>query len=197
VVALKNQGVDKGDLNEMEDPFPLKTQHRKIKRTRRGPDPAIASLPGHGLRTASQPPDGTKTVEVGPPALKQPQDVLALLRGEIEEKYGSKSCVSIPLQLTGKERSQVRSVILGRYAPSVVIGMIRVLVWDWEVARTTCFPFRHQSPIPTVEALVQYQETLASAVTTGLKYDGSRRGEWNTYSARYLKNDPVGDTLPF
>jgi hypothetical protein len=177
---------------------PPEMQRRRRKRTKRAPDENLVTLPGEGLRTASGDPHCTNEVEVSPPPPHEPEDVLRLLRGEIEEKYGSRACRGIPHDLTKKQRGQLRNAILKKFTPDVVISMIRVLVWDWEVARTTCFPFRHQAPIPTIEAFVQYQEILSSAVTTGLKYDGARRGEWNTYSSRYLQDEnPIDDDDPF
>jgi len=195
-VEPERQVIDPSDL--MEDPLPIQMQYSKNKRGKRAPSLDLVASSGHGLQTASQPPEGTRTVQAGPSAPMKPQAVLALLRGEIEEKYGSKPCKDIPYRLTGKLSTQIENIILSIYNPTVVIGMIRVLVWDWEVARTTCFPYRPQISIPTVEALVQYQETLAAAVSTGLTYTGARRGEWKTYRNRYLGDlDLFDDDDPY
>jgi hypothetical protein len=167
---------------------PPQTQHRKSRRKKRGPSSDLVGLSGDGLRTASKPAQGVKVVEASPPVPSKPEDVLALLRGEIEAKYGARSCRGIPLNLTRKDRGSLRNSILNKYAGDVVICMVRVLVWDWEVARATIFPYRTQVKIPTVEAMVQYQETLAAAIETGLKYDGGIRGTWTTYANRYLAN---------
>ena len=179
---------------EPEDPSGLmedhETQVRKNTRKKRGPDQVLVSLSGKGLMAASKPPQGTKVVQPEGPPPETPQDVLALLRGEIEAKYGKKFIRGIPRNLSGKEKTQISRGILAKFDPDVVISMVRVLVWDWEVARSSCFPYRPQVEIPTIEALVQYQETLASAVQTGLKYDGGIRGTWVTYASRYLKDAP-------
>jgi hypothetical protein len=174
----------------MEDQF----QVPKNKRRKRAPSEDLVTLTGDGLRTASQPPEGTKTVEATPPPTWKPEDVLALLRGEIEEKYGAKACRGIPRALTSKQRGMLKNAVLAKFDPDVVISMVRVLVWDWEVARTSCFPYRAQIRVPTIEALVQYQETLSAAVSTGLKYDGGIRGSWDTYAARYLAGAVSTDT---
>ncbi len=186
------------DLSElMEDPNPKK-QRRRNKRRKNAADPKLVSTAGEGRRSSPQPPGAIKSVEVSPPPPETPEDVLGLLRGEIEKKYGSKACLVMPLELTSKDRGMLRKVILKKFTSNVVIAMIRVLVWDWEVARSTCFPYRAQLPIPTIEALVQYQEVLSACVTTGLKYEGSRRGEWTTYASRYLKDaSPLGEDDPW
>jgi hypothetical protein len=191
-VAEETQPEDPSEL--MEDDPPIKRQPRRKKRGKRAPSPALVSAAGDTRRSASGAPGGPDTVQVGPPPPTDPEDVLALLRGEVEEKYGAKAIRGMPMELTRKDRGMVRNVILAKFPPDVVISMVRVLVWDWEVARSECFPFRPQVPYPTVEALVQYQESLASSVETGLNYSGTRRGAWNTYANRYLKEDnPLED----
>jgi len=179
------QPADPSDL--MEDP-PQK-QPRKNPRQKRGvSDDILGRPPGRGLRNAGKPPHGTKVIQAGDPPTWKPKDVLSLLRGEIEAKYGADAVKVMPMSLTGADSGKVKNALLNKYAPDVVMAMIRVLVWDWEVARTACFPFRPQVKYPTVEALVQYQETLAAATQTGLNYDGAVRGNRKTFASRYLAN---------
>ena len=191
-----SQPEDPSEL--MEEDLPPKTQYPKAPRLRRGPDPAIVSTQ-HAMRDAGKPTTGIKVVEASPPAPESPEAVLALLRGEVEAKFGAGACRGMPLNLNGKDRGMVTNAVLGKYAPDVVIAMIRVLVWDWEIARSSIFPYRPQVKIPTIESLVQYQETLASAVDTGLKYSGASRGVWKTYASRYLvdANPSVVESDPF
>jgi hypothetical protein len=93
---------------------------------------------------------------------------------------------------------QIRNTILRKYPPDIVLAMLRVLVWDWEIARTTIFPFRPERPIPLVENLVQYAADLAAATSTGLSYRGDRRGAVNTYRDRFLEQkEKVEDDNPF
>ena len=184
------------DLSElMEDPLPL-TQHGKSSRKRRGPSAALVGLQGDGLRTASGGSEASKTIEASPPPPEQPEDVLALLRSEVEAKYGPKACSGMPLTLRKQDRGKVRNVILNTFSTKVVISMVRVLVWDWEVARSELFPPKTQVKIPTIEALVQYQEALAANVASGFEYKGTRRGARKTYAARYLV-DPTASDEPF
>lgn len=194
-VRLKPQVEDPSEL--MEDPTPKKPAKRK-PRKKRAPDKGIVVTEGEARRASSGRSGSTKSVEVSPPPPERPEDVLRLLRDEIEEKYGAKGIKGLPIDLGRKERGQTRNVLLNKFAPDVVISMIRVLVWDWEVARSTCFPYKHGTPFPTFEALIQYQELLSSAVTTGLQYDGANRGARNTYRHRYLKDaTPIKKPDPF
>ena len=103
------------------------------------------------------------------------------------------------MELTGKQRGQIKNTILRKFPPDVVLNLVRLLVWDWEIAKRECFPFRHSVPIPPIDALIQYRETLASAVSTGLSYTGDFRGAENTYRHRYIEgkekvfeDDPLG-----
>lgn len=178
------------DDTQPEDPSelmadPVLKQPRKNRRKKRGPDLAIATTQ-HAMRDAGKPTTGMKVVEVPSPPVFGSEDVLALLRGEIEAKYGPKAIKHMPHTLTGVDSGKVRNAVLNKYAPDTVISMVRILVWDWEVARSSIWPHKVQVKIPTVEALVQYQETLASAVETGLNYDGADRGKWVTYASKYL-----------
>lgn len=194
-VRLKAQVEDPSEL--MEDPTPKKPPKRR-PRKKRAPDKGIVTTKGEARRAVSGRSGSTKSVEVSPPPPKRPEDVLRLLRDEIDEKYGSKGVKGLLIELSPKEKKQASNVLLSRFAPDVVISMIRVLVWDWEVARSTCFPYRHGTPFPTFEALIQYQELLSSAVTTGLKRDGANRGIRNTYRRRYLKDaTPIKKVDPF
>lgn len=185
------------DTPQPEDPSELMedppTQVRRNRRKKRGPDPSVVNSQ-HSLGKAGKPPDGTKVVGASSPPPFKAKAVLALLRGESEAKYGASVCKDMPFTLNGKQRTQVENVLLNVYTPSTVISMVRLLVWDWEVARSSIFPYKPQLKLPTIEALVQYQETLASSVSTGLRYDGTKRGNWNTYKARYL--DTASPTEP-
>jgi hypothetical protein len=177
----------------MEDP---QTQVRRNRRGKNAPDPGLIArtLPGKGLGNAGKPSEGQKVVGASSPPPFKAKDVLALLRGESESKYGADVCADMPFNLNGKQRTQVENVLLNVFKPATVISMVRLLVWDWEVARSSIFPYKPHAKLPTIEALIQYQETLASSVSTGLRYDGTKRGNWNTYKSRYLSD--TGPTEP-
>jgi len=190
------------DKSQPEDPSELMadlpTQPKKAPRKKRAPDLACVTTQ-HDMRGAGKPSTGSKVSEpTGPPVWK-PKDVLALLRGEVEAKFGAGGCRGMPLNLTKVDQAKIQNTVLNKYSPDTVISMVRVLVWDWEIARASIFPFRPQVRIPTIESLVQYQETLASVVDTGLKYTGASRGVWKTYASRYLvdANPSVVEPDPF
>jgi hypothetical protein len=139
-------------------------------------------------RDAGSASESFEEADVTPTSAKSPEDVLRLLRAEIKEKYGSDAARRTPVSLSGRLKAMVRSVLIDRYEPQVVTSMIRVLVWDWEIARVSCFPFRPQVKTPTIESLVQYQETLASVIDSGFSYTGGMRGAWDTYARKFLAN---------
>ena len=86
------------------------------------------------------------------------------------------------------QAGKIKRAILTKYEPKVVLRMIRVLVWDWEVAREVCWPPRKEHKFPDVESLVLYRVALSGATITGFDYTGARRGEPNTYYMKYLKD---------
>ena len=129
---------------------------------------------------------------MGSAAPKTPQDVLELLRVEVERKFGAKAAFGVPTRLTGKDAKTVRDVVLNTFPTEGVIALVRLLVWDWEVARETCYPPRSY-PIPTIESLVRYIDDLSSRLSTGFVYQGSLRGSVNTYSDIFLKGYDIED----
>jgi hypothetical protein len=186
---------------------PLDQQPRKFKPKQRAPDPALVS----GLRKGGTPfPEaqgaaqsnvlGKSDPGVASPFIETPEGVLALLRGEVEEKWGKRASRGFPFELAkkGKISNQIRSAILRQYTPDVIRDMIRLLVWDWEVARGVCFPYRHDVPFPDLLSLVQYHKELANRVETGFAYPSSKRGSANTYKDLFIDRlERVADDDPF
>lgn len=184
-VSSRPQPEDPSEL--MADP---EFQAPRKPRNKNSPSSDLVgkTLPGKGLRDAGKPPVGQKVVGATSPLPTKAKHVLAHLRGEIEAKYGPKGVKGLPFRVTGAQKGQIENTLLNVYEADVVVSIIRVLVWDWEIARRTFFPY-HSEDFPTIEALVQYREKLAPAVTTGLRYEGGMRGTWNTYRSRYLKDE--------
>ena len=131
-------------------------------------------------------------------ALSDSDGVLELLRREITEKFGPMAARGVPSKLSSKEKGQIKNTLLRKYEPDVILSMIRVLVWDWEIARETFWPPRPNRGIPLVENLVLYANDLAGAISTGLRYAGDRRGAENTYSDLFLEGKTkVEEDTPF
>jgi hypothetical protein len=144
-------------------------------------------------QTSSEPRGETPEVLLADRPIKPPEtpsDVLRLLRDEILEKYGEKNASGVPSALSGKQAGQIKSVLLRKYSPRTVLSMIRLLVWDWEVARQECFPKRFEMRIPDVDSLVQYATTLASNIGNGFMYGMHQRGTINTYRRLYVRKLP-------
>ena len=217
--ASKNQEEPANFSDEVDDPIPMVESDSGKKRRRC----SICKEPGHNSRSCSKKATRgkrastllefedkslvTKTTpavpsdnyeQAKPPPPKTPDDLLELLRSEVVEKYGAGEAKKIPYELTGEETGKLRNIILTKYDPDVVIDMIRVLVWDWEVVRNT-WPPRPEDKLPKVSAIWVYHETLSSATGVGFPRTGSQRGGRNTYAARYLnKGGPsIQDDLPF
>jgi len=110
----------------------------------------------------------------------------------VKRKFGEQAAFGVPTRLTGKDAKTVQDVVLNTFPTEAVIALVRLLVWDWEVARETCYPPRSY-PIPTIENLVQYVNELSARLSTGFVYLGSHRGASNTYSDIYLKGLDVED----
>jgi hypothetical protein len=175
------------------------------KRKPRAGSPALVSGAGHvqrpfpdALGASESPSEIQFDSQPPPPPVEKPMDVLRLLKGEAETRWGKKSTHGYPMDLTGELTGQVKNVLLTKYAPDVILAMTRLLVWDWEVARGACFPFRHGVPYPDVKALVQYAGELASRIETGFDYMRHRRGASNTYHDLFIRKIPfVNDDNPF
>jgi hypothetical protein len=133
-----------------------------------------------------------------PPPVETPDEVVLLLRGEMETRWGRDAIKGFPMELTGELSGKIKNSILRKYPPDVIFSMIRCLVWDWEVARGVCFPFRPTARYPETLALVQYAGELASRVTTGFDYMATRRGALNTYHDLFVRKIPfIRDDDPF
>jgi len=133
-------------------------------------------------------PKDVEFVRAAPPPPTQPDAVVQLLRDEVKDKYGPEAAATLPIDIGSKQRGQIRRGILQRYEATIVIKMIRLLVWDWEVARVSCFPPKGDIPYPTVEALIQYKEKLAPLVNSGFRYPRWMSGERRRYRDIYLKH---------
>jgi len=136
--------------------------------------------------------------EIDPPALSGPESVLELLRIEVEVKFGKRASEGLPRELTKELRGQITNKILRKYVPHIVQSMIRLLVWDWEVARETCWPFRKDAHIPEPLALVQYAEELSARLGSGFRRPSRSRGKHNTYKNLFIDGRKwVDDSNPF
>lgn len=214
--ALGDEGIDpNGEIvtysedNELEGLIedPLDQAPRKFKPKQRAPDPALVS----GLRKGGTPfpeaqgapqSDDLQKSDPGVPSppITSPEDVLALLRDEVREKWGQRATRQFPVELApkGKLTRQIESAILRQYTPDVIRDMIRLVVWDWEVARGVCFPFRHDVPYPDLLALVQYHKELANRIDSGFSHVTGKRGSSNTYKDLFIdKRTRVADDDPF
>lgn len=200
--------TSKNEIEELmteEDEKPKKKRGRKSKtvirnpnsRTRRGP--GIPGVPeARPARTGSaEPVQGSEFDEASPPPPNSPEAILRLLWAETRAKYGEDAASTMPLGLTAKDKKNLQRVVIDRYEPRVVLDMIRLLVWDWEVIRVTCFPPREEVNYPLPEHLVLYRESLGGNTTTGYARVENLRGEARTYASRYLSNKPVDPDDPF
>jgi biotin operon repressor len=133
-----------------------------------------------------------------PPPVEAPEDVLRLLKGEAETRWGKQATHGYAMELSGELRGKVTNVLLRKYPPDVILAMVRLLVWDWEVARGVCFPFRKDVRYPDLLSLVQYAAELASRIETGFDYMATRRGALNTYHDLFIRKIPfIPDDDPF
>ncbi len=167
---------------------PNTRQRRGVNKTLMGLDDPEPKSPGEQVGQVDY-------VEAAPPPVETAKDVLSLLYSEILKKYGEVLAEGVPDELGSKERGQVKTCLLTKYSPNVVAKMIRVLVWDWEVARTACWPTSAET-IPSIKHLVQYRTALSSNIATGFDYTGSNRGHHRTYARQYLgegRDTPEGD----
>lgn len=172
------------------------SQHSTLSSRRRLRGSLVGSS-RDSAETASKSRGELRHYQSDPDPPERPQDVLELLRGEVEAKFGGDSHRGLPAKLSPKERTQIDNILLKQFEPRDVLAIVRVLVWDWEIARKECFPPRN-SDYPSVENLVQYAKQLAPRISTGFAYRGSRRGAVNTYEDRYiLMKDIVEDDDPW
>lgn len=187
-VGMKNEGVGLSESRNEIEGLLIETEAEKpIRRKRRGRragDASLVGLPHLEPKGATSPAAHLSYAEAGPPPPQTPSDVLELLKWEIEQKYGRDAAESVRT-LSAQEAGQIKRAILSKYSPKVVVGMIRVLVWDWEVARGACWP-QTMALYPAIEHLVKYRTVLSGAQTRGFDYTGTRRGTHNTYHSRYL-----------
>lgn len=160
-------------------------------------DLAVKTL--SGSTGASQRDDHIKSeVGVQSTLVESPTGLLRRLRDEVERRWGARALRGFPSEITPKLAGQIKGVILGRYSPDVIEDMIRLVVWDWEVARGECFPFRKEDRYPSLLALIQYAEVLAGKITTGFLYPSHSRGAVNTYRDLFIeKKEIVDDDDPY
>jgi biotin operon repressor len=125
-----------------------------------------------------------------PPPVETPYEVLLLLKGEMESRWGRKGTHHLPMELSGDLSGRIKNVLLSKYPPDVILSMIRLLVWDWQVAREQCFPFRKGAQYPDVLALIQYAAELAVRIETGFVYTSNYRGAVNTYHDLFIRKIP-------
>lgn len=204
-----NEGSTDADMAEAEDLLeeaegpPVRKSRRKKQRAG---SPALVSgsasprVPFPDAPRASQSASGVQfDAEPPPPPVETPEDLVWLLKGEIQRKWSDEhALVGFAEELSGKLRGQLTNTILRKYTADVILKMVRVLVWDWEVARGVCFPFKKDLRYPTTESLVQYAGELAARINTGFDYMATRRGALNTYHDLFIRKIPfIQDDDPF
>jgi len=112
-------------------------------------------------------------------------DVMCLLNAELRRRFGDSVTAKLPARLTGRQRGQIKKSIQTCYSDEQIVKMIRVLVWDWEEIRTGFWP-KQRLPMPNMNSLVTYADTLIQYVDTGVpSNDPARRGR-SGYAERYL-----------
>lgn len=119
-----------------------------------------------------------------------PQAILERLRTEIREKYGDREASGVDRALSGKEIGQLKTV-LKKHDPQVILNMIRLLVWDWEVVREAHFPTAKGVSLPAIKHLIRYRTELASNIDYGYEWSGQQRGASKTYRNRYRAEDAI------
>ncbi len=180
-----------------------KTRKHVRQFTKRSSDPNLVGKGSSGVlaEASSKATDEYLCVYATPPPVsppKTPEDVLQLLHDEIVGKYGSTMALGVPMGVTKQDIGQLKNCILTKYRPDAVLAMVRVLVWDWEVARSSIFPKKEQQRLPALGDLVRYRDALAGAIATGLIRTGNYLGERKSYSAKYVDpNVKLHDDDPF
>lgn len=112
-------------------------------------------------------------------------DVMCLLNAELRRRFGESVTEKLPVKLTGRQRGQVKKSIQTCYSDEQIVKMVRVLVWDWEEVRSGFWP-KQRLPMPNMNSLVTYADTLIQYVDTGIPTtDPARRGRGG-YAERYL-----------
>jgi len=188
----------------IEDPLPKKTPRRAKRRKKAASDDLVDGVARSGgafldTPVASIQPYGEPiSPPVPPPPVETPEDVLELLRGVVEDKYGEDASRGLPMELTKVQKGKIRNTLLRKYTPDVILSMVRLLVWDWEQARSDCFPDRNSIHIPEIDALVQWAKPLAANISSGFCYTGARRGAPNSYHRLFIDcEEKVWDPDPF
>jgi hypothetical protein len=159
---------------------------RKVRKARKV-DPALGG--NAGQMSDKPPPPGTRIVSAKPLVPKHPIDLLNLMIDEVELKYGKRAAGTIGRTLNTEMRGKLRRAVLDKYDdPSLVIAMVRVLVWDWEVIRQECWPYT-KANYPNIDRLAKHHAELAAATPTGFEWAGDLRGAVDTYANRYLRRE--------
>lgn len=195
VIKNKQTAADWDDFNEMIAET-KNTISKPRARKRRAANKALTGLSHLGNKGAVKPAGDEGFISGGPPPLETPKSILLLLRDEVEEKFGVVAVATVTNKLSGKEVRQLKTLIINKYSPEVIISMIRVLVWDWEVAREACWPSAEEVPFPDVKHLIDYRLALSGNTTSGFDYTGRYRGSHDTYANRYLAGKRPAD-FPF
>lgn len=71
------------------------------------------------------------------------------------------------------------------HEPDNVVEMIKILVWDWEVVRKSCWPKQPNRPVPAFENLWRYAADLSSAIGKGFT-------DWDSRSSSYANRNGGG-----
>ena len=204
--ALGDEGsepVRSDEINElMEDEEPIRPKSNNYRGKKRAPDRSFVPTAGRAGKAFPEADTGSvrgERVDLGPPpppeSFESPDGLLCVLRDEVQDRFGPVR--SYPLELSTKLRGQFKNALIRKYPPDVLLDMIRVLVWDWEVAREVCFPGRNTThPCPL--SFVQYAKELAARVDSGFESPGHLRGRRNSYRERFIERQAlVDDSDPF
>ena len=117
----------------------------------------------------------TNTGSVGLP--KNAPGTFKRFREEVLKRWPE---AKLPAMASPKDLKRVKADVLVN-EPDNVVEMIKILVWDWETVRKSCWPRQPNRPIPAFENLWRYAADLCSAIGTGMTTWDSRT---STYASR-------------
>lgn len=163
----------------------VKKQTPPKERSKRSAKKALVGIEGSLAEAHRKAVAGSKYTNATPPPPESPRDLLELLRSEIREKYGDKAARALDSDPTGKDSKSCNTTILSKFTPDVVMKMVRVLVWDWEMVRTQ-YPPAPLVKHPRLEHLVRYRAILSTSVDSGVDYDQKLRGNPKSYANKFL-----------
>jgi len=151
----------------------------------------VSGRPAPKLRAAAG--DGSPR-DFTPPPIETAEAVLRLLVDEARARWGEKADRVFIRRLSAKQTSMVRKTLLAPYDPDQITDMIRLLVWDWELARIHCRRWDNdpcqQKHMPSVDDLCFWHQKLVAHLGVGFPSTGAIRGRPESYHKRYIFEKP-------